>query len=156
MIEACRRLAVAWLNEMAEIKPDRWQKIEELYHAALERPVESRTDFLRSACGDDEELYREVESLLGFKSQAENFIERPALEIVAKAVAEGYTASVTGQQIGNYKILALLGQGAWAKSISLRTRSSAAKSRSNFFPLIRPPIATDCAASNRKRVRLRL
>jgi serine/threonine-protein kinase len=93
------------------MKPERWQQVEELYHAALERPAASRADFLRSACGDDEELCREVESLLGFKSQAENFIEKPALEIAAKAVAEDHAESVVGQQIGNYKILTLLGQG---------------------------------------------
>src|SRR5437588_11129105 len=93
------------------MKPDRWQQIEELYHAALERPAESRADFLRAACGDDEDLYREVESLLGFKSQAENFIEKPALEIAAKAVAADSGTSVIGKQIGNYQILSLLGQG---------------------------------------------
>lgn len=93
------------------MKPDRWQKVEELYHAALERPADARADFLRSACGDDEELCREVESLLGFKSQAENFIEQPALEVAAKAVAADSGTSVLGQQIGNYQILALLGQG---------------------------------------------
>src|SRR5438552_18989260 len=76
------------------MKPERWQQVEELYHAALERPAESRTDFLRSACGDDEELYREVESLLGFKSQAEHFIEKPALEVAAKAVGEASGAPV--------------------------------------------------------------
>src|ERR1700737_4436447 len=96
---------------MTEKKPDRWQQVENLYHEALERPVATRSEFLRSACDDDEELYREVESLLGFKSQAENFIEKPALEMAANAVAEDYTASVIGQQIGNYKILSLLGQG---------------------------------------------
>jgi len=93
------------------MKPERWQRVEELYHAALERPAEARADSLRSACGDDEELYREVESLLSFKSQAENFIEKPALEVAAKAVAEDHTESLIGQQIGNYKILSLLGQG---------------------------------------------
>ncbi len=93
------------------MKPDRWQKVEELYHAALEQPAELRTDFLRSARGDDEELYREVESLLDFKSQAENFIERPALEIAAKAVAADSGTSVIGKQISNYKIFSLLGQG---------------------------------------------
>ncbi len=42
MIERCRLLAVTELNEMAEMKPDRWQKVEKLYHAALERPAEAR------------------------------------------------------------------------------------------------------------------
>src|SRR5437588_1743626 len=93
------------------MKPDRWQKVEELYHAALKRPAESRADFLRAACPDDEELCGEVESLLALQSKAENFIEKPALEIAAKALAEDHLESVIGQQISNYKIVALLGQG---------------------------------------------
>src|SRR3989442_14065301 len=93
------------------MKPERWQRVEELYHAALERPAAARADFLRSACEDDEELWREVESLLALQSNAENFIEQPAFEIAAKAVAEDSGASVIGKQIGNYQILSLLGQG---------------------------------------------
>src|SRR5437588_3933917 len=93
------------------MKPDRWQKVAERYHAALKRTAESRADFLRSACRDDEDLYGEVESLLALQSKAENFIEKPALEIAAKAVAEDHLESVIGQQISNYKIVALLGQG---------------------------------------------
>src|SRR2546428_990927 len=79
------------------MKPERWQRIEKLYHAALERPAPSRADFLRSACGDDEDLYREVESLLALQSKAESFIEQPALEVAAKSVAEDQIESVIGQ-----------------------------------------------------------
>src|SRR5260370_32325516 len=93
------------------MKPDRWNKVEKLYHAALERPAESRAEFLRSACGDDEELYREVESLLSFKSQAESFIEKPALVVAAKAVASDSVTSVIGNQLSNYKIISLLWKG---------------------------------------------
>src|SRR5437016_8907727 len=93
------------------MKPDRWQQVQELYHAALEHPAASRADFLRSACGHDEELHREVESLLGLESKAENFIEKPALEVAAKAMAADSGTFVIGKQIGNYQILSLLGQG---------------------------------------------
>jgi eukaryotic-like serine/threonine-protein kinase len=44
--------------------PDRWATVERLYHAALMRPAEGRAAFLAEACGGDEELRREVESLL--------------------------------------------------------------------------------------------
>ena len=40
----------------------RWQRVEELYHAALERQLESRASFLKDVCPDDD-LRREVESL---------------------------------------------------------------------------------------------
>ena len=49
------------------MEPKRWQKIEELYHAALGRGESERPAFLDQACGGDEALRREVESLLAYE-----------------------------------------------------------------------------------------
>jgi hypothetical protein len=40
--------------------PDRWQKIERLYHAALEREESERAAYLAGACAGDDALRREV------------------------------------------------------------------------------------------------
>ena len=47
-----------------DMTPERWKQIEELYHAADTRPPSERAAFLAEACPGDEELRREVESLL--------------------------------------------------------------------------------------------
>jgi serine/threonine protein kinase/Tol biopolymer transport system component len=47
-----------------DISPERWQKIEQLYHTALEREPGGRSVFLDQACQGDVELRREVEALL--------------------------------------------------------------------------------------------
>ena len=64
--------------------------------AALPRRAEARgggrAAFLSEACADDEGLRREVESLLGYEEQAENFIESPALEVAAKMMAKEHEA----------------------------------------------------------------
>ena len=44
--------------------PDRWHAIEQVFHAALTRPLDERPAFLAQACGDDRALREEVESLL--------------------------------------------------------------------------------------------
>ena len=44
--------------------PERWRQIERLYHAALELEGSGRAAFLKGACGADNDLRREVESLL--------------------------------------------------------------------------------------------
>ena len=49
---------------------DRHERIGQLYHAALDLPRESRTAFLNGACGGDEDLRQEVESLLAAHEQA--------------------------------------------------------------------------------------
>jgi hypothetical protein len=50
--------------------PDRWQKIEELYHSAREREGSQRIAFLNEACAGDEMLRREIESLLAEEKSA--------------------------------------------------------------------------------------
>jgi len=50
--------------------PERWEQIEQLYYAALERDASQRATFLDQACGGDEALRREVESLLASHEQA--------------------------------------------------------------------------------------
>ena len=55
----------------------RLKQIEEIYHAALEVSPDERESFFAGRCGDDEELRREVESLLSFKDNSEDFLETP-------------------------------------------------------------------------------
>ena len=94
------------------MKPERWQQVERVYHASLERDAEGRAAFLAEACAGDEELRREVESLLAYEDQAEEFIESPALEVAAKTLAEEQGATVAaGQTINHYKITSTLGAG---------------------------------------------
>jgi serine/threonine-protein kinase len=58
--------------------PERWRQIESLYHAALDRDAGERAAFLQDACGADEALRREIESLFEVESRAKDFMERPA------------------------------------------------------------------------------
>ncbi len=68
--------------------PERWLQIDKVLQAALERPESQRAAFLDEACGGDEALRKEVESLLGFDERAQHFMEAPALEEVANGLVE--------------------------------------------------------------------
>jgi eukaryotic-like serine/threonine-protein kinase len=57
------------------MKPRNWPKVEELYHAALAKDAAEREAFLDQACGGDEELRREVQSLLAHEAEAERLME---------------------------------------------------------------------------------
>src|ERR1035441_1902606 len=67
--------------------PEHWRQVEELYHVSLKVAAEQRATFLQDACGSDEELRREVESLLTHEESAEGFIEAPAFEVAARLMA---------------------------------------------------------------------
>src|SRR5712664_4001853 len=95
-----------------EMTPERWQKIEQMYHAALEREESQRSAYLREVCVGDEQLLQEVESLLAQENRAEEFLERPAMEVAARMSAENQSQiTLLGRQLGCYKIVSLLGAG---------------------------------------------
>jgi Tol biopolymer transport system component len=97
----------------------RWSQIERLYHAARELRASERTAFLESACGGDDSLRREVESLLENDQEEDRFLETPALQAAAgvlEQVVTGQTQSGTGpnlvgETISHYQIVAELGRG---------------------------------------------
>jgi eukaryotic-like serine/threonine-protein kinase len=93
------------------IKSDRWQKIEDLYHAALKLATSERAAFLQQACSGDEELCHEIESLLASDQQAKSFLESPVLEVAAEAMVAQGPPSLVGRLLGPYQILSVLGAG---------------------------------------------
>lgn len=96
--------------------PERWRQLEQLYYLALQVEPEKRSTFLDHHCSGDQELRREVESLLSYKTQAQGFMEAPAFEEAARQLAReqfmgneaGFEA---GSTIGPFRIVERLGAG---------------------------------------------
>jgi len=98
------------------VDPALWRRVEELFNRALDLDERHRAEFLEHACGEDELLRREVESLLAHEQKAGHFIESPAVEIVGKLVAHeaGLTegeAKLIGRNVSHYLVLERLGGG---------------------------------------------
>jgi len=94
---------------------ERWRRIEDIYHHALERAETQRAAFLEEACGGDEGLRREVESLLGFAVDAQGFMESsPHGDAHSEPAAEPVSIEA-GRDLGDYKILSVLGAGGMGK-----------------------------------------
>ena len=94
--------------------PEHWEQVARLHRAALQCEESRRAAFLNDACAGDEDLRCEVESLLAYEGKAENFMEVPALEVVAKQLAESQGLGMiqrSGTKLGPYEILAPLGSG---------------------------------------------
>jgi Tol biopolymer transport system component len=101
------------------IEPERWLKIERVYHDARERQGSERAQFLAQACAGDEALRREVESLLAQEGGTGSFLGTPALEMAAQALAGGQAGATSaaspdgmlGRTVSHYCILEKLGGG---------------------------------------------
>src|SRR5690242_8698169 len=73
--------------------PERWKRIEHLYHYALKRPEGERLAYLHQTCGDDPELLREVIELLRSRQTEDGILRTTALSGVAGDVAQSVDSS---------------------------------------------------------------
>jgi eukaryotic-like serine/threonine-protein kinase len=88
---------------------ERWRQVEALYYSASELDPSQRSAFLDGACRGDEELRRQVESLLDTGS-SEHIIDHPAWEALADS-GNTRTSLREGVQLGIYRTEARLGAG---------------------------------------------
>jgi len=93
----------------------RWQRIEEIFHAALDRDLKERDAFLTKACGTDTELLREVRSLLAETDKHRDFMDRPAMEVEAESLSKQPAGTLAGRFIAHYHMGPLVGTGGMAE-----------------------------------------
>src|SRR2546428_4105692 len=94
--------------------PERWRQIEGLYHSALEQEAPQRGAFLAKTCSEDDELRREVESLLAQGGSTGALVDRSAWKAGAE-LADTATLLAPGARLGPYQVLGSLGQGGMGK-----------------------------------------
>jgi serine/threonine protein kinase/N-acetylneuraminic acid mutarotase len=99
------------LLKISEINPDRWRHLDEIFHAAVDQLPAQRSQFIDTACLDDPTLRTQIEALLTADASGWDFLEEPAVELAAPFVSEDQPQFTTGQQIGEYTILELIGRG---------------------------------------------
>ena len=107
------------------MSPDRWQRIEAIFQAAVDLPIPARKEFLTDQCGPDDDLRAQVERLLASDDSADDFIESPVwtdssfLNTTAK---KEFSASLKGSEpepedaylgriIGAYRLTREIGRG---------------------------------------------
>jgi serine/threonine protein kinase/tetratricopeptide (TPR) repeat protein len=91
------------------MSPERWQKINEVFEAALERPGEERSAFLARACADDAELRQRVQAMLDADKKTDLWLDRSPLE--PGLLVSLNSESFSGKMIGAYRLGRELGQG---------------------------------------------
>jgi serine/threonine protein kinase/Tfp pilus assembly protein PilF len=96
-----------------------WERLKQVFEAALQRSPDERASFVRDVCGSDRALLTEVESLLAAHGAAGNFVQRQAIVDAQSAWAGGPelggvgadTGSLEGRWLLHFRIVERLGAG---------------------------------------------
>jgi TolB-like protein/tRNA A-37 threonylcarbamoyl transferase component Bud32 len=106
-------------HQVTAVTPERWKQVKDLMDAALGVPPRERESFVAESCGADEELRREVLSLLESHEDAGDFLESPALDVKNLARPQ---VDLSGTRIGPWELVREIGRGGMG-AVYLATRA---------------------------------
>jgi serine/threonine protein kinase/Tfp pilus assembly protein PilF len=90
---------------------NRWEKIEQLFNAAVAVPFNQRNEFLEKACGADVDLCFEVAELLEADDCSDEILEQTVFPLVAQLIDDDFSHLLEKSDFASYKLQKVLGRG---------------------------------------------
>jgi len=91
-------------------RPD-WERVKDLFDRASSVATAERGAWLAAECGTDEDLRREVESLLEASASAPGLLDSPVVSFMPELLAASPDGLKPGDAIGAYQLLERIGVG---------------------------------------------
>ncbi|QQR74886.1 MAG: serine/threonine protein kinase [Holophagales bacterium] len=123
-----------------EPDPQRYRRLRELFHEAVELPDNGRERYLASLGGGDAAFVEELRSLLGAEAEAGDFVSA-ALAVHQRALDDDLGASLVGRRVGAYRLERLLGRGGMGV-VYLGHRADESFEQRVAVKLLRPELAS--------------
>jgi tRNA A-37 threonylcarbamoyl transferase component Bud32 len=134
------------------VNVDRWKKVDELFHEALEQPNVYRLPWLRVQCGADPSLFAEVSALLSSDEAAAGGFIRDKIAGAIVDFHENQMAVNRMRRVGPYRLIKEHGRGGMG-TVFLAERADEQYNAKVAIKLIRPGMDTDFFLSRFRRER---
>jgi eukaryotic-like serine/threonine-protein kinase len=89
----------------------RWQKVQSLFHEAVDLPQAEQRVFLETQCGNDVALVHEVLILLQEDSRGDSMLDRDLAQVAEQVLNDPSSQTPPFKEFGHYRILNIIGQG---------------------------------------------
>jgi eukaryotic-like serine/threonine-protein kinase len=96
--------------EVARMDPERWERIQSVFHTVVDSTDSDRAAMLHTACGGDEDLMADVSALLQEDARSASVLDRD-LGRIADQVLDMPLRSLPRDAFGPYRIKCVLGEG---------------------------------------------
>ena len=132
--------------------PERWQAIGDLFDQALSVPTSERAALIDRASGTDEEVRREVVSLLKSHHAAPGGFVQKRINVALESFHQTSTAASTPARVGPYRLVRELGRGGMG-AVFLAERDDAEYHAEVAVKLVRPGMDTEFILARFRRER---
>jgi serine/threonine protein kinase/tetratricopeptide (TPR) repeat protein len=119
----------------------RWQRLQDLFHQALELSPDDRAALLDRECAGEPELRADLDRLLSANDRAGGFIREPALVSPGIALVDDDMSRV-GRRLGAYQLVRALGRGGMG-AVYLAERDDGAFKQQVAIKLVKRGMDTD-------------
>jgi serine/threonine-protein kinase len=93
------------------METETWEKVENIFHIAIELPFAERNAFLQNECAGNGELISEVESLIKSFEKDSYILDEPVFELGLDAIGKKSQKNLANSTIGFYKLEEKIGAG---------------------------------------------
>ncbi|HEX5437703.1 MAG TPA: serine/threonine-protein kinase, partial [Gemmatimonadaceae bacterium] len=90
---------------------ERWDRIQRLFHRALDQPAGERHAFVNAECGNDPALSADVLALLDEDARGGSLLDRDMAQVARGMLDAAIPPSVAERAFGPYRVSAVLGEG---------------------------------------------
>jgi serine/threonine protein kinase/tetratricopeptide (TPR) repeat protein len=126
------------------MNPERWQRMNEVFHAALEHEGPAQAAFVTEICAGDRALEDEVQRLLQAGREARGSLGTAVVAGVVASTAADVSGLHAGVRLGAYRVLSELGRGGMG-AVYLAERSDDQYRKQVAVKLIKRGMDTDAA-----------